>query len=226
MLEYKSINGQSLMDVCLSTYGNLDFMLKLIQDNDIPNINYRPTSGQIFLWNETVNIDETVNRVSHNGNIAYCTGVPQKDEASVELTDLDILRQIRDANPTSQLPALWLDSEDPYTQWERVTWDNEKTKVTELYPTNAQLTSIDNVNKLNDLVYLDINNNQISNIDVSGMVALTTLRCHYNLLTSISTLTSKGNITQYSFIMNNLPISETDRLIALGFESQYVLPQN
>ena len=39
-----------------------------------------------------------------------------------ELSDLDILRKIRDANPTSQLPSLWLDTEDPYTQWEGLIW--------------------------------------------------------------------------------------------------------
>ena len=37
-------------------------------------------------------------------------------DSIAELTDLDILRQIRDANPSSQLPSLWLEDEDPYTQ--------------------------------------------------------------------------------------------------------------
>ncbi|MGL5719073.1 MAG: hypothetical protein ACRCX2_39095, partial [Paraclostridium sp.] len=54
-------------------------------------------------------------------------GSSQPTDASARIwiktsTDLDILRAIRDANPTSQLPTLWLDSEDPYTQWEGVGW--------------------------------------------------------------------------------------------------------
>ena len=37
-------------------------------------------------------------------------------DAVQELSDLDILRQIREANPTSQLPSLWSEDKDPYTE--------------------------------------------------------------------------------------------------------------
>ena len=73
MLQYKAVEGQNLLDVCLNTYGSLDFMIKLMQDNGIDNINTSPVSGQVFTWNETLTIDQLVNQISQNSNIIYAT---------------------------------------------------------------------------------------------------------------------------------------------------------
>ena len=225
-----------------------------------------------------------------------------------ELSDLDILRQIRDANPTSQLPSLWSEDKDPYTQWEGVTWNDSRVIALSMY--SKGITTLPNVNKLTNLQYLDCGSsqltsldvtgltnlqyldcnsnqltsldvtgltslqalgcysnqltsldvtglsnlhylycsyNQLTSLDVTGLTALKYLDCNYNQLTSldvtvltalqelycisnqltnIPTLTSKGSITYYDFRYNNMQILETDRLIALGFNSNYVLPQN
>lgn len=73
MTTYKSIYGQSIFDVCLNTYGTIDYLLKLITDNDIENINYTPYSGQEFTWDETLTSDQAVNQTSQNANIIYAT---------------------------------------------------------------------------------------------------------------------------------------------------------
>ena len=87
-------------------------------------------------------------------------------------TDLDILRQIRDANPTSKLPSLWLDTEDPYTQWEGVTWNDEKIRVTQLDVNSKQVLTLQNVNKLIALQYLNCSSNQLTTLNVSGLTNL------------------------------------------------------
>lgn len=73
MTTYQAIFGQSIFDVCLNTYGSLDYLLKLITDNGVPNINYTPFSGQQFAWDETLTEDQAVNQVSQNNHIIYAT---------------------------------------------------------------------------------------------------------------------------------------------------------
>ena len=103
-----------------------------------------------------------------------------------QLTDLDILRQIRDANPTSQLPTLWLDSEDPYTQWEGVTWNVEKTRVVELRITQRNVSTVEGVNLLSELTFISCYNNQLlTAINTTGLVKLETFDCTANKIVSL-----------------------------------------
>lgn len=73
MLQYKCIEGQSVMDVCLQTYGSLDFVGKLIEDNSLSNINSTLQSGQVILWDETLNVDQSVFQNNQSGSITYAT---------------------------------------------------------------------------------------------------------------------------------------------------------
>ncbi len=73
MTTFTAIFGQSIFDVCLNTYGSFDYLLKLITDNNIPNINYTPYSGQQFTWDETLTADQAVNQTSQNAKIIYAT---------------------------------------------------------------------------------------------------------------------------------------------------------
>lgn len=75
MTAYTSIEGQSLYDVCLNTYGSFDFIVKLINDNNIPNMNYYPVSGYVFNWDETLTTDQGVNIINNNSNVIYATKV-------------------------------------------------------------------------------------------------------------------------------------------------------
>jgi hypothetical protein len=69
MLPIKALYGQSILDICLQTYGSLDYLSKLIQDNGLDNINVVPFSGQIFAWDESI-----TDKKLQNGNIIFATG--------------------------------------------------------------------------------------------------------------------------------------------------------
>ena len=90
-------------------------------------------------------------------------------DAVQELSDLDILRQIRDANPDSQLPILWSEDKDPYTEWEGVTWNDEKIRVILLDVNSKQVLTLQNVNKLTALQTLDCSSNQLTALNVDGL---------------------------------------------------------
>lgn len=102
------------------------------------------------------------------------------------LTDLDILRQIRAANPTSQLPALWLDSEDPYTQWEGVGWTADKTEVFTLDIGSRAITVLPNINKLKSLTRIQCPVNNIATLDLSNMPALGYVNAGVNNLSFVN----------------------------------------
>ena len=161
------------------------------------------------------------------------------------LTDLDILRQIRDANPSSQLPALWLDSEDPYTQWEGVMWWLGKVSRLTIY--SMGLTTLPNINKLtyldrlevydNRLTQLDLSNmpalrfvacggNNLNNLNLSNTLNLTGLGCQINNLPNLSTLTARRNITLAIFSQNKFNSAEVTRLLGIGFTDQEIGTQN
>ena len=146
------------------------------------------------------------------------------------LTDLDILRQIRDANPSSQLPSWWSEDKDPYTEW----WDNNTGTgaVFGAHP-HIQAIAIDYNIVLPDTIdpnrvyLLNCNSNQLTTLNVTGLTALQYLYCHSNLLTSMPSLTAKGLITDYDFTNNNFPAAELDRFRAMGFTNESgLLPQN
>ena len=73
MLSYSCQQGQTLLDVCLNTYGSLDFLEKLITDNGFENANQLPTSGQIVSWDETLISDFSVYRTNTAFSVVYST---------------------------------------------------------------------------------------------------------------------------------------------------------
>jgi len=73
MLQYKAVDNQNIFDVCLNTYGTLDLLNKLLEDNKIDNVNINPASGQLFTWDETLTADQAINQISQNTGIIYAT---------------------------------------------------------------------------------------------------------------------------------------------------------
>lgn len=62
MREFVAIDGSTIYDVCLNTYGTLNRLGKLMDDNNHPGIDTYPTAGQIFLYDENlVNIQTNQN---------------------------------------------------------------------------------------------------------------------------------------------------------------------
>jgi hypothetical protein len=72
-MNYNGISGQSLADVCLNTYGSLDYFYKLLQDSGVENGDALVATGQSFTWDETLVIDAQVLRTTTLGNIRYAT---------------------------------------------------------------------------------------------------------------------------------------------------------
>lgn len=73
MLIFNAINGQSLADVCMNTYGTMDYFVKLMQDNNITNANQLPYTGQKFKWDETIVKDSLVQISTSNSGVKYAT---------------------------------------------------------------------------------------------------------------------------------------------------------
>jgi len=62
MREFVAIDGSTIYDVCLNTYGTLNRLGKLMDDNNHPGVDTYPTAGQIFLYDENlVNIQTNQN---------------------------------------------------------------------------------------------------------------------------------------------------------------------
>ena len=73
MLNYYAVYGQSLPDICLNTYGSMDYFYKLLQDSGIADANQVPYTGQLFVYDPTVIVDVSVNRTTTLNNIRYAT---------------------------------------------------------------------------------------------------------------------------------------------------------
>lgn len=54
MTEFKAVEGSSIWDVCLNTYGTLNYIVKLMVDNRHPGVNFYPVNGTAFLYDETL----------------------------------------------------------------------------------------------------------------------------------------------------------------------------
>ena len=54
MTNFTAISNCTIYDVCLNTYGSLDFLSKLIEDNNFGSINNYPENGQQFIFDETL----------------------------------------------------------------------------------------------------------------------------------------------------------------------------
>lgn len=74
MKTFYAISGQTLPDVCMNTYGSMDYFYKLIQDNGVANADAIPYTGQPFVWDETLVVDSLINVTTTNQNIIYATG--------------------------------------------------------------------------------------------------------------------------------------------------------
>lgn len=77
MTTYKAITGQSIFDVCMQTYGTLDYLYKLLQDNGIDSVDVPVIGGQTFLWDDSLVLDQGQNTLFADSGIRYCTDAGQ-----------------------------------------------------------------------------------------------------------------------------------------------------
>ncbi len=86
MLVYKSVSNQNIYDVCLSTYGSINYINKLMSENGILSINDVIPVGREFLWDEALVSNPSANQKFLNNNIILATGITKKTETGV-ITD-------------------------------------------------------------------------------------------------------------------------------------------
>lgn len=54
MKTFTAISNSTIYDVCLNTYGTLDYLVKLMVDNNHAGVDVFPINGQIFVYDETL----------------------------------------------------------------------------------------------------------------------------------------------------------------------------
>ena len=70
---YTALEGQSIYDVCLQTYGTLDLLYKLIQDNDIDNVNRVELKGIVFTFDTSLIYDKGLYINNQSTSTIYAT---------------------------------------------------------------------------------------------------------------------------------------------------------
>ena len=85
---YNAIQGQSIYDVCLQTYGSLDYLFKLMQDNAINGLDERVVSGQTFIWDDSFVFNQQINAAFLLSDKLFATMAPPKPVIPIQLGDL------------------------------------------------------------------------------------------------------------------------------------------
>lgn len=75
MKEFIAISNSTIYDVCLNTYGALDYLIKLMVDNNISDININPINGQIFMYDDT--LVNKISNVNNNSNLIINSNLAQ-----------------------------------------------------------------------------------------------------------------------------------------------------
>lgn len=73
MRTFTSISNCTIYDVCLNTYGTLDLLVKLMNDNNFPGVNFYPENGTVFIFDETLISNELIYQQAVLNNIKYAT---------------------------------------------------------------------------------------------------------------------------------------------------------
>lgn len=73
MKTWNAISGQSIYDIVIQTYGSIDYLAKLMQDNNVLGVNDTILSGQSFLWDDTLVQDQNINVAYTYSGIIYAT---------------------------------------------------------------------------------------------------------------------------------------------------------
>jgi hypothetical protein len=79
--------GQSIYDVCLMVYGSLDYIVKLLNDNNIDGLNNVDVVGQVFIFDSTIRQNTSSINYNSNYRIIYGTLENPPGVYSIELRD-------------------------------------------------------------------------------------------------------------------------------------------
>lgn len=70
MKTFIAVEGSTIYDVCLNTYGTLNRLVKLMDDNNYPGVDTYPYVGQVFLYDENLVNVQTNQNLNQNYTIA------------------------------------------------------------------------------------------------------------------------------------------------------------
>jgi hypothetical protein len=106
MSQYNAVDGQSIFDVCLQTYGSMDFLYKLVGDNAFPDINTNPFSNQAFSFDPDLLVDQVLGGAAVKGNkLATLYSPSPIDKSSTQSLTL-ITKVYATAVPSISIPNI------------------------------------------------------------------------------------------------------------------------
>lgn len=70
MTRFIAVSNSTIYDVCLNTYGTLNLLVKLMDDNNFAGVNTYPTNGQVFEFDENLVNVQTNQNLNQNYTIA------------------------------------------------------------------------------------------------------------------------------------------------------------
>lgn len=73
MRSFTVISNCTVYDVCLNTYGTLNLLVKLMDDNNFPGVDYYPENGDIFVFDETLINNEQIYEQASLAGVKYAT---------------------------------------------------------------------------------------------------------------------------------------------------------
>lgn len=70
MKTFIAVSNSTIYDVCLNTYGTLDYLVKLMVDNNHDGVDLYPENGQEYLYDDTLinKISSTITKNNYNNS--------------------------------------------------------------------------------------------------------------------------------------------------------------
>jgi len=80
MKSYTAVTGQSMYDICLITYGSMDYLVKLANDNTVQDLNNTALTGISFTYDNALVVNEILHQQINqqygtSQSIIYGTGI-------------------------------------------------------------------------------------------------------------------------------------------------------
>lgn len=104
-----SSDNSTIWDTVLNTYGTVDDIVKLMQDNDFPNVNTYPVNGQVFQFDDTLVVNQN-NLQTNLSNQKFATRdrTSTNDENMVKYEQATGINYTSNADGTTSISILEL----------------------------------------------------------------------------------------------------------------------
>lgn len=157
--KYKAIEGQSLLDVCLQTYGTLDLLIKLLQDSGVDNVNVKPKSQQVFIYDDILIFNQGVANQFLLSNIIYATDTGDNGDAYYIIKQPSPPPLVK--QPINLPPPI--NPEDMYQKTSATSFTSNVDGLTEFFPLDANNLSM--AGNIYDLTQIELQIQPVKNND-------------------------------------------------------------